>query len=307
MINIDDVVVPNKLKKRGRPKKNAISSSKQKSTNNKLIEEDVIIHFPISLAEVQNGSANGFELTNAKCANDEQPETDLTDDEEYCISDKSPQQLMKIIEEKNNIISELETKLSESNISIDTPSRTSPKIKMYLLNSPYEHANDGTLIVPEHTKNACLWDTCEINATPCFLPDKYYDGKFYVVGWFCSLNCAVAYNLSLDDYRVSERYSLLKMLYGKTQDVIEPSPSCRILDKFGGNISIDTYRKNLKKCDKEYRLLMPPMTCVRQTLEERISLTAKQNTNKSSIIDTMRNRNKTRSLKKQSLSDTINK
>jgi hypothetical protein len=296
-MNINDVIVQNKARKRGRPRKNSILPTKSKSQHDKksdIIEEDIIIHFPISSKEVNNEKVNGFELIQTECNEDaSSSDTDLTDDESS-ENNKSRQQLLNIIKEKDKIIAELEEKLILSNDTTECSHSIPKNVKLYPLNVPFDTSTDDNIIVPEYTNKACLWDTCEINGVPCFLPDKYYDGKFYVVGWFCSLNCATAYNLHLDDFKVSERYSLLKLLYGKTQDSIEPSPSYRILDKFGGKISIDDYRKNLNKCDKEYRIIMPPMTCVYQTLEERIHkpVRGKPGREKNTIIDAMKHKAK---------------
>lgn len=293
-MNINDVIVQNKARKRGRPRKNSIVPMKTKSVHDKMsehIDEDIIIHFPISSKEVTDGKVNGFELIQTECNTDAPLSDDLSDTD--VEDEKTRQQLLTLIKEKDQIISELELKLSLTPSASDLAHSISKSVKLYPFDSPFDKAHENECVVPEYTTKACLWDTCEINGVPCFLPDKYYDGKYFVTGMFCSLNCAVAYNLSLDDYKVSERYSLLKSLYGKTQETIEPSPAYRILDKFGGKISIGDYRKNLHMCEKEYRIIMPPMTFVCQTLEERIHKPLyKKNTAKNTIIDAMKYKGK---------------
>jgi hypothetical protein len=145
-------------------------------------------------------------------------------------------------------------------------------VLVYDLGSPFERDSNGCIRIPERTTEACLWDTFEINGIPYFLPDRCQNGKYYVTGWFCSLNCAMAYNISLGDYKISERISLLKNLYGKSQEHIEPAASIRVLKKYGGILTIDDYRNNHVKCDKEYRIITPPMTHISQTLEEKMNI-----------------------------------
>lgn len=293
-MNINDVLVQNKTRKRGRPRKNSVQPPKikQHDKNIEPKEEDIIVHFPISSKELNAEKINGFEIIQTECNESiSSSDTDLSDDENI---DFSKHQLLNIINDKDRIIMELENKLKISDTSTDCIKNITKNVKLYQFDVPFDKTTDDDIIIPEHTSKACLWDTCEINGIPCFLPDKYYDGKFYVVGWFCSLNCAAAYNLQMDDFKVSERYSLLKILYNKTQETIEPAPPYRILEKFGGKITIEEYRKNLNKCDKEYRIIMPPMTCVQQTLEERIRRPSagKCYNSKNTIIDAMKHKAK---------------
>jgi hypothetical protein len=285
----------NKVRKRGRPRKNNSDLIKTTTTKkNTDVEDDIIIHFPISSHDVNKEQMNGFELIQTECNED----FDENDDIENNISDKDNDEknckrLMEIIKEKDKIISELENKLvltTEANENIPSISQS---VKIYSIDTPYNKTANGNLIIPEHTNNACLWDTHEINGGPCFLPDKYYNGTFHVIGSFCSLNCAVAYNLSLDDSKVSERLSLLKWLYGKTQDKILPSPTIRILKKFGGVVTIDDYRSNLFKGEKDYRLIIAPITCTSQYVEERKRVTDKKKSeNRPNIIEAMKYKKK---------------
>jgi hypothetical protein len=293
-MNINDVIVQNKARKRGRPRKNSVLLLKTKSSHDKKsepVDEDIIIHFPFSSKEVNDEKVNGFEIIQTECNENISSDSDLTDIDS-CENNKSCQQLQNLINEKDKIIAELEAKLNMSNDTTECTQTIMKNIKLYPLDVPFDKSSDESIIVPEHTDKACLWDTCEIHGTPYFLPDKHYDGKFYVIGWFCSLNCAVAYNLNMDDFKISERYSLLKLLYGKTQETINPSPPYRILDKFGGKITIDDYRENLSGCEKEYRIIMPPMTYVYQTLEERIKRQtgSRDPHRRNTIIDAMKHK-----------------
>jgi hypothetical protein len=297
-MNINDVIVQavqnnsTKVRKRGRPRKNSVIPTKAKTyiEPSKTIEEDIILHLPLSKRDVEeqkiyDSNNDGMELIKTEC--NEHFSSDSSN--EVNVSNSiTVKQLMKIIDDKNKIIECLEEKIKKisncSDVSVNIPKN----ITIHELTNIFEHNDKNEIIIPEHTTNACLWDTCEINGTPCFLPDKFSDNKFYVIGCFCSLNCAMAYNLSLDDYRVNERYSLLKWLYGKTQEIIVPSPSFKILRKFGGKLTIDEYRQKLKCNDTEYRIISAPMTYIRQTLEERIIKTPTKS-RQETILDVMYN------------------
>lgn len=256
-------------RKRGRPRKNSSQTKKNpKEKKTETIEEDIIVHMAISAKDINNDKVNGFELIQTECADVDVSSDDITD------SDEDVEKLRQLLHERDKRIIQLETKLKTKPINTSSESQQNnvKHINVYSLDAPFDKdKNTGEIIVPEHTKCACLWDTFEIYGTPIFLPEKYIDGKFHVSGWFCSLNCAVAYNISLGDYNTSERHSLLKLLYGRTCDIITPAPSMRVLVKYGGKLTIEEYRTNLITNDKEYRLISPPMTYTPQTLEEKIS------------------------------------
>lgn len=278
IMNMNDVIADttelkdDKIKHRGRPRKNGTSVLKTKTHSSaKEIEEDIILNLHISSKDIKNENMNGFEIIQTECC-EPSDETVSSLSEESEESDENKQKYQQIIQEKNKLIEELTLKLKQaydtSRISHDN-SNIMKNVKLHLINNPFDTSDSGSIIVPEHTKMACLWDTCEINGVPCFLPDKFCDNTFHVIGWFCSINCATAYNLSLDDFKTSERYSLLKLLYGRTSERIDPAPNYRILDKYGGKITLDEYRKNFVKCEKDYLLMLPPMTYTSQIISER--------------------------------------
>jgi hypothetical protein len=109
----------------------------------------------------------------------------------------------------------------------------------------------------------CWWckspfDTPEVN-----LPENYFKGKFQCSGIFCSYNCAMSYNIDLNDEKVWKRNSLLNLLYRETyksnEDEILPAPSWKILKDFGGDVSLKEFRENLKTNNLEYTYLHPPL------------------------------------------------
>jgi hypothetical protein len=294
-MDIPTMIEQSQTRKRGRPRKNSISPAKVKTPKDKkadVIEEDIIVRMSISACDVNNDKVNGFELIQTECCDVESSSSsDLTDGD---VDDKP--QLLKLLQEKEQRIAELEAILSSSDSTkqrIDSHTETiNPNIKnvnISAINSPFGKDADGNIIIPECTHEICLWDMHEINGVPVFLPDSYRDEKFHTSSWFCSLNCALAYNLKLDDYNVSERNSLLKWMYGKTGEIIEPAPSFRIINKFGGLISIEDYRHNLITCEKDYRIVTPPMTFITQTLEEKMSH-SRPTKKKATIMDAMRHK-----------------
>ena len=57
----------------------------------------------------------------------------------------------------------------------------------------------------------CSWCCHPFTIVPVGLPESYCRAtkKFVVRDCFCSFNCAHAFNVSLDDHKVWERYALL--------------------------------------------------------------------------------------------------
>jgi len=148
------------------------------------------------------------------------------------------------------------------------PIKSNPLQKFQLV-VPDIKTKNGKSIVNNPTRIVCWWCTYEFDSDPIFLPESYIDDKFYVLGCFCSFNCALSYNLNLNDYKIWERISLLNKMYYMTfgkYDIIKPAPSREILEKFGGSISIEEFRKSLLK---EYRLVFPPMIPIIPFIEER--------------------------------------
>jgi hypothetical protein len=125
---------------------------------------------------------------------------------------------------------------------------------------------------PKTTSISCWWCCHQFDTMPIGLPQKKIKSKFLVTGCFCSFNCALAYNSDLADFKVSERASLLKLLFRKLypdmDDHFHPSPRKEVLKKFGGSIDVEDYRKNLHISQKEVRILMPPVISLAPQIEE---------------------------------------
>ena len=256
-MDINDVIISsNKMRKRGRPRK---TKSQQKATQERediksANDDDIIVCFPITSQDLVDAKLRREDLNISSQLSDIKQPSDEDD------NDVEDTKTHDVISDRRGL-------------------------KICPIKFPVDNINDDGTIVPSYTERACLWDTCKIRGIPCFLPDSFYDDNFYVVGMFCSLNCAVAYNIQLNDYKVNERYSLLKVLYGKTHENIEPAPSYQVLMKFGGMLSIKEYRQKLIAGDTEYRLISPPMTHISQSWEERIRRLPNTSPKRPSIVD----------------------
>jgi hypothetical protein len=186
----------------------------------------------------------------------------LSDDESELEEDQNIKTLKKKLKKKEDMIKKLKDEIhtkscdyNDSNYSYSN--KKTPDIK--LLNMKLLNLNkDNNLNLVEKTKIACWWCTLNFDTIPCFIPEKYYEGKFYVFGNFCSYNCSLAYILKDDDYKVANRVSLIKRLYSELYETIEPlfpSPPKELLNKFGGPFTIEEYRNVQKKLVlKEYKM-----------------------------------------------------
>lgn len=133
--------------------------------------------------------------------------------------------------------------------------------KFFNLKTPIIQLIDGKTIIEEITNIACWWCSYNFNTIPCFIPERYLDEKYYVFGCFCCINCAVAYIFSINDYKVWDRFSLIKKMYSFMikNNKLNISQNKEVLEKFGGCVSIEEWRKNSIQCSKEFKLIMPPM------------------------------------------------
>ena len=107
----------------------------------------------------------------------------------------------------------------------------------------------------------CWW--CSYNSNPIVeLPEHYFNNMFYMTGKFCSYNCAMAYNIDLNDENISKRNSLLYLHYKKTYNT-EPNiivaPSWKVLKEFGGSLDIDEFRSNFITHTTNYLYIKPPL------------------------------------------------
>ena len=114
-------------------------------------------------------------------------------------------------------------------------------------------------------KSNCFWCTCPFDTQIFYIPISERKKIYEVYGCFCTPECAAAYlfNENIDFSVLWERYSLLNNIYGKILNYkknIKPAPNPRyILDKYYGKLSIEEYRKLLKK-DNLLLIVDKPLT-----------------------------------------------
>lgn len=280
---------------RGRPRKNQIANenrklkknktiqSKQliKSANKKDIEDEIILHLPISFkdlhtTQIENDCniVNEFinDNTNIFTINDMNSNDSDSDSLNNEQNDIIIHELKQKLKDKEKLINTMEKEISEyKNLLTENSINGVNTRKVTKMNTNFIHSVTGNELVVETTDIACWWCTYNFDTMPCFIPDKFYDNKYSVFGCFCSYNCAAAYNLKMDDSYMWSRYGLLKKLHNeihKNNDDIVIAPPRESFDKFGGPVSWNEYRKNCIRCTKEYRFIMPPMTSIVPLIEE---------------------------------------
>ena len=188
-------------------------------------------------------------------------------------------ELIDELRKKDKIIKQLKSDISELKNSVPNTYSIGKDVKIVPMSISFIDNKTGKSLICEKTDIACWWCTFQFDTLPCFIPERYVgnsdnktENKFFVYGCFCSFDCATAYNIGLNDYKVMDRNSLIKKLYnmitGKSDDIKIAAPR-EVLTRFGGHISIEEYRKGNASISKEYRLLLPPMVNLLACIEEK--------------------------------------
>jgi hypothetical protein len=92
-------------------------------------------------------------------------------------------------------------------------------------------------------------------------------------GVFCSFNCCLSFiKDNSHDILYKESYSLLHSMYfdlvGKHMAKIIQSPHWRLLKDFGGNLSIEEYRKNLNIVDYKFMFNLRDMHSISKVYKQ---------------------------------------
>ena len=160
---------------------------------------------------------------------------------------------------KDIIIENLEKKINILMKEIDKGNKT---YKLYNINNNNNENNNN------NNNINCWWCRHKFSTPTVSLPENIYNDKFSTFGIFCSYNCAMAYNINLNDENIYKRTSLLNYLYKRTYnkfvDIIQ-APSWKILENYGGLVSIETFRESFIFNDFEYNYIKPPIiSCIYQ-------------------------------------------
>jgi hypothetical protein len=118
-------------------------------------------------------------------------------------------------------------------------------------------------------KSCCFWCIHQIEYMSYGMPmsHDFNTNTYSCHGSFCSLECANAYNFSINSGsdKVWEINSLIQMM-AKLYNLkipIRPAPSRYLLNIFnGGTMTIEEYRELHKTCDTSYILNLPPMVSI---------------------------------------------
>ena len=124
---------------------------------------------------------------------------------------------------------------------------------------------------PSSTSVHCYWCCHRFDNTPYGLPVRFASDQFQVIGCFCSLECACAYNFasreSVDE--CMNRYAMLNALAARLGAVerVRPAPDRLALAMFGGHLSITAFRA-LFATPRQVVVNPPPMLAMPQQVEE---------------------------------------
>jgi hypothetical protein len=197
------------------------------------------------------------------------------------IIDYNKQKLIKENSEEIPIIAHLDINLNEKlsedfseseknteSIFIKNENNLNLNTKLKELETEIENLKNNTSIneennnLKEYHNVKCWYCRNSFQEHPVRLPENYFKGKFICTGNFCSYNCAMSFNIDLNDEKTSVRNSLINMLYQKTyetDELIKPAPSWKILKEYGGVLTIEEFRNNLNKNNDDYIYLHPPL------------------------------------------------
>lgn len=285
-------------KKRGRPKKNLMDHQLNKPVEKKHSNVDLskqrelILHLP--MIHMNSGTNNKKSSSDSDTNKYTAKETEnIADDALFTISDNCSvvsnvsdidnnsatdvHELLLQLNSKDLLIKKLQNEINCYKCGNFEHNITTPKDNKYVkMNLKLFDSQNGKNIVIDKTNVACWWCTYNFDTVPCFIPERFDNDTFYVFGCFCTFNCAMAYNLNMGDYKMYDRFSLIKKLYYCMYDnndsvvnSITIAPPREILEKFGGHVSIEDYRKNFQFCKKEYKMLMPSMVQITPYIEEK--------------------------------------
>lgn len=302
-------------KKRGRPRKNLFLDKTIKSSEKKEItndEKDIILHLPVFLPKEKNVKKDSeintqknetvLSISESESESDSESNSSISDSEDE--ESGNYKELYKIEKEENRkkdiIIKKLKEEKTRNTSSI-YDSDIQKDLNKHVINMCLIDNNTNKVIENKKTDINCWWCTYNFDNYPCFIPEKYYNDKYYVFGCFCSFNCASSYNLNMGDYKVMERYALLKKIYDNNTDKNKLAPPKEVLKKYGGIVDIEDYRKNFITCDTEYRLNLPPLVGLYHVITEIVT----EKVDKDSFKNNMNNLKKKLPVVKNNLFNTM--
>lgn len=122
----------------------------------------------------------------------------------------------------------------------------------------YNYNTNDNFINDDDTCNKCWNCFHDINTSKKSIPLSYENGIFYIYGYFCTNGCCLRYiseNFKNNElwckYEIFQFYN--REIYGENINIKLP-PSKFALKEFGGNLTIEEYRK-----ENEYKEINIPI------------------------------------------------
>lgn len=254
-------------KKRGRKPSGKIIDLNKVNIGSTEFSDCIIAHLPLSqkdIAKINNHSEGVLE----KGEHTETPSLSININDDVqphtCARCEEMEKKLKALQETVDNSKECMTfGASEASLNAHEPEKLI-------------HCMNGKTIKkvePKEGESVCWWCCHRFNTIPIGLPEKYDNGEFHLFGHFCSFNCAHAYNVQQNDFKIWERYSLLNLYYKKifshtNPSRIMPAPPRQALQMFGGELSIEQFRHQSASVAKEYRYMLPPYVSANGMIEE---------------------------------------
>jgi hypothetical protein len=263
-------------KKRGRPKKNEIVAKPVAlitPEQSEEEEEEIILQLPLSDDENESSSdKNGFTMK------DDSPKKKNSNKIVESISEESndsykmtTKQLINELKKKDEMVKKMRDAMTNMRKNSYGNSDISGNAKSRIINMKLLNINkNNEVVVTDKTDIACWWCAHNFDSMPCFIPERFSEGKYYVFGCFCTYSCALAYNMNMNDYRVSGRVSLIKKMcteiFGNAN--VKPAPPKELLIMFGGDMTIEDFRNQALLHKKEFKVKIPPLIPLLMSVEE---------------------------------------
>lgn len=252
-------------KKRGRKPKNFIKNiNKQPVREFNSEEEPLITHLKLSSKDLENTNINTvdddifFKPDNYINILKKEVKNEINnniDNDFKQLSEENDKEIEEILNKINKLTKELENKTMN--------------MKFKITKTDYNN------------ETKCWWCKNCFDNDAVVLPHTYINKTFNCFGNFCSYNCALAYSFDLNDENIWRRKSLLYLLYFKTYNKmvnIKPALDWKMLEEYGGSLTLNELRMGSLVNDVDYYLLKPPIETRYSTIEI-IRNKGNQNTN----------------------------
>lgn len=255
-------------KKRGRkPTGKIFQMEKGIVKNIDTDNECIIAYLPLTLADTKDISENS-ELIIEKVTTTIKSNVSIINDLKNIISHTSEcsteidtdKPKLRINKHDDDVVNKLKSKIEELE-------------RLLYDNIKYDKLNDICIDMTKGNLDNihCWWCCHEFEHIPIGLPDNFKEEMYHTYGYFCSFNCAKAYNLGHTDNKSEEKNCLLLALKKKltTDDTfIKPANPQQSLKMFGGHQTIDEFRKDFQIIDKNSILIYPPLKPLKLYIEE---------------------------------------